>query len=597
MFLATTPIEELWDFDSKLLFLGPWCLLREKNKRLFKGKDYIIVSSPWKPTVKIKEAADYCNRVYEGILPQLSDNLNSIHQVSYPLKYWRVLVGPWLLQFIEAFYDRYKRIEKALELFPDFYTYVLPRKQCNLFSFDTHSFRCERNEDYYNLKLFSLVAYDLCPNNIITKDYKPEYKMQMHIKRYSWKKRLFNRLIKSLDLFFKCPIVLCDMYHLSLSDIVLLKFKGRLKTLSFIEFGSINESSLKNSYSHNIRNSIGLKESHNKFQSLLYRTIPEAIPMCYIENYRFYKDSVKNIKSIESVRIVGSAVGWFFNERFKFFAAEAILKGANLIEFQHGGGYGVALAGPREQLSLEKDIFYTWGWSSKKHNKIKPLPSPHLSKLKNTHRPRIDNILFVGTNMPKYHYRFHTFPLPEDMPKYFEDKKIFFQALPEEIRNKVFYRPYPRKRGWGEAEVVKQVCPNAKIVSKSRLVKWMQKVRLVVIDHSFTSFIEALSINVPCIFYWDHRVFLMRDEAEKYFSLLRDAGILFKDPLSAAQKVKDVFDNPMQWWLNSAVQNARIQFCSRYAYDRRDWAKIWMRELKHLIYSRRDCDRGSYANC
>ena len=108
-YLATTTISEIWDLDKELLLLGPWCIAEKRNKELIKGRPYSQIPSPWKPAVKIKEAADYCYRIYDKLLPQLSKELNSIHKVSYPLKYWQVLIGPWLMAFIGIFYDRYKR--------------------------------------------------------------------------------------------------------------------------------------------------------------------------------------------------------------------------------------------------------------------------------------------------------------------------------------------------------------------------------------------------------------------------------------------------------------------------------------------------------
>ncbi len=577
-YLATTAISEIWDLDSDLLLLGPWCLTGEKNKKLLENRRFTLIPSLWKPASKIKKAADYCHQIYEELLPQLSESMNSIHHVSYPVKYWRVLLGPWLLHFVGILYDRYKRIENVLKLFPDFYTYVLSKEQCKSVSFDTYDFLGNQvNEDYYNLKLFSLVAYDLCPQNTIVKDYKSEY--NIYTSKYSWKRKLFNKLVKLLDLFFRDPIVLTDMYHLSCADMFFIKLKTGFKTVRFIDFEPREKKSLGNKYSYEFRKEVKLKGAFDRFQSLLYKTIPEAIPMCYMENYKFYRTS---IKVVSSVKMIGSAVGWSFDKRFKFFAAEAVSNGGKLIDFQHGGGYGMSLVISSEAISMEKDIFYTWGWSSKEDAKIKPLPSPHLSRLKDTHSPKLDNILFVGMAIPRYRYRFHTVLQSDDMPKYFEDKKIFFQVLPDEVRDKILYRPYFYDYGWGEVEIVKKVCPNVKVIVKGRLVDWMKKVKLVVVDHPHTSFIEALTINVPCIFYWDHEIYLMRNEAEKYFQLLRDAEILFKNPLSAAKKVKEIFNDPIKWWLSNDVQKARLEFCNQYAYARKDWLKMWIQELSQL---------------
>ncbi|MDO8603560.1 MAG: LIC12162 family protein [Candidatus Omnitrophota bacterium] len=582
--LATTNIVDFWDLETRQIFLGPWCLTGKTAMELIKGRDYKIADSPWKPEFKIKEAADYCRRIYIELLPQLSESLNNAHQESYPLKYWQVLLGPWLLYFIEVFYDRYKRIEKVFELFPDFYTYALPIEEGMLASFDTYDFHAEKvNEDYYNLKLFSLIAHEVCRPNIIVKEYKEKPSMYEYSIKSSWKRKLFNGLLESLDIFFKSPIVLCDMYHLSPYDRALLKLKGGFKTVRFIFFESIRENILENKYSPEIRSKIELKGVSDRFQFLLYKILPEAIPMCYMENYKFYRGSIKGIKNIDSVKITGSAIGWYFNERFKFFAAERASAGASLVDFQHGGGYGISLIVPHEAISLEKDIFYTWGWGSKNANKTKPLPSPHLSKLKDTYSPRLDNILFISNTIPRYHFWFDNGLFPEDMSKYFEDQKIFFDALPEKMRNKILCRLYTYDYGWNESDVLKEICPGAKVISNGRLVEWMKKARLTIIDNSHTSFIEALTINTPSIFYWDHKVRLMRPEVERYFDLLREVGILFKDPLSAAKKAKDVFASPLDWWLKNDIQNARLEFCRQYAYARKDWMKIWVEELSRLI--------------
>ena len=103
------------------------------------------------------------------------------------------------------------------------------------------------------------------------------------------------------------------------------------------------------------------------------------------------------------------------------------------------------------------------------------------------------------------------------------------------------------------------------------------------VDQPATALIEALTINVPSVFYWDHEIYLMRPDAERYFRLLQEAGILFTDPASAANKVKEIFDNPAGWWFRDDVQKARLEFCKQFCYARKDWANIWAKELRGLI--------------
>ena len=130
-FLATTGISEMWDLSSEnILFLGPWCLLDRENRKLVKDRHYSVVSSPWLFPGKIKDAAEYTQHIYNETLPVISERLNQLHGVSYPNQYWQILLGPWLLHFIEVLYERYSRIQNALDLFPNFYTHVLPDKIC-----------------------------------------------------------------------------------------------------------------------------------------------------------------------------------------------------------------------------------------------------------------------------------------------------------------------------------------------------------------------------------------------------------------------------------------------------------------------------------
>lgn len=598
MFLATTPIKDFWDFDNKIILLGPWCLSNDDVKRLLNDKDYSIVPSPWKPATKIKDAADYCYGVYKTLLPLLSETLNFIHGVSYPLRYWQILIGPWLLHFIEVLYDRYKRIEKALEISSDFYTYALPREQCNLTSIDMFDFlagaAAKVNNDYYNLKLFSLAAYELCPQKIIEKDIRVESKVRATPK--NCKKNVFHysnfNLIKTLltrklvNLSIKSSVVLSEMYDINLSDMLLLKWKTGFGLISFKDFYSLKKTSCTK-VSPNLRERVKLKGYPDKFQSLLYKVLPYAMPMCYMENYKLYRDSIKNF---DYVKIIGSATGWYSNERFKFFAAAAAAKKeVSLVDFQHGGGYGTLLTLPVETISCEKDIFYVWGWESQASGdkKLKNLPSPHLSIIKDTYFFKNKQILFISTGFPRYHYRFTTMLQPEDIMLYLNDQIELFGALSEEIRKNIIYRSYPIDYNWGERERLLQRYPDIKLLNKGSLIEYMQNVKFLIIDHPVTSFVQALAINVPSILYWNDGVWLMRPESEKYFAMLRSAGVIYKTPTEAAKKIIDMYDDPLNWWQSEEVQHARSAFLLQYGYSRKDWMDVWTKEISSLVSSER----------
>lgn len=576
-YLATTGISEIWDFDSKLLLLGPWVLTSKENTELLKNRPYEVIPSPFKPAIKIKEAADYCHSIYEELLPQLSEKMNVLHNVSCPMRYWQVLLGYWLMFFIEIFYDRYKRVEYAFNLFPDSYTHALPYGQCDLATVDTYDtllLNGKINDDYYNLKLFSLIAHSLFPEKTVEITYRGSVTSKS--KNENIKRKLFRFFLNSSEIF-QPQIIFSGMSQLQPLDSMLLKWRAGIKKVGFKDFSAQNTKSYDN-FSTKAREKLILEGALNNFQRLLYKVLPYAIPMCYVEDYHFFRNSVKDIKRVKAV---GSAGDWYFNEGFKFFAASLASNGAKLVDFQHGGGYGVSLSIPHERLCLEKDVFFTWGWKDP-NSKAKPLPVPYLSKVRNKHSCSLNNILFVSTSLPKYQYKFEACMQPEDMFGYPSNIKLFFQLLKIEIVKTMLFRPNVED-GWNVVDTIKERYPDLAIVTNGRLVDWMKKVKLVVIDHPHTSFLEALVINVPSVFYWNHDVYLMRPEAEEYFELLRKAGILHRSPESAAKKVNEIWHDPAGWWKQPEIQNTRNKYCQRFALTSENWLNDWAEALEALI--------------
>jgi len=582
--LATTALSDLWDMEADLILLGPWCLTKDSLKHLPDGKHYSIAASPWYPTIQRKNAVAYCEQLNEKVMHALSNKMNIIHNVDYTEKYWRILLRSWLTHFILIYYDRYLRLKKALETCPEFYTSVLPNEKCNPVSYSVEDFTVGQNSksrsEFHNYMIISLFAHKICPSRAIEKDYIVE--TNINVIKKSWKRKLFNTTLLYIDRIFGGKILLSEMYHMSLKDLIRLRIRSGLNCINcfdLINEDIPNEGLLKNPFSSELRKLLNVDTASDEFQSILFQVIPYAIPMSYVENFWYY---VKMINNLPYHKVIVSAAGWNINTFFQYYASESFLKGAKLIDVQHGGVYGYSLSSASENMALDKDFFFTWGWSGDKKNKCKPLPSPYLSCLKNTSVGKIDGLLFVGATVPRYNHRIDLDLFPDDIEKYFNDKKIFISKLPGTLIKKLIYKPR-KDLGWNEVDFIKAINPYIEILITKSLTDWMKKFKIVVIDHPHTAVLEALTINVPSVFFWDHDIFLMRTEAEPYFQLLRDAGILYKNPDDAARKVNEIFDGPMEWWHSNIVQNARKKFCDRFAYARKDWLDVWARELRKFI--------------
>ena len=74
-------------------------------------------------------------------------------------------------------------------------------------------------------------------------------------------------------------------------------------------------------------------------------------------------------------------------------------------------------------------------------------------------------------------------------------------------------------------------------------------------------------MNIPTIVFNskknDH---LIRDDAKKFYEILKDAKIFFDDEISLSNHINSIWENYDIWWNSENVQNAKKIFCDNYAY-------------------------------
>ena len=123
-FLITTALEETWRDDEPALFLGEWCK-RYSRKDRWSKMDAETLPYHWDDRVKLYQDYLYLKELHERLLRRLSSHLNDIHGVNHSLRYWRILIGPWLGFFVPMLFDRWTCIQQAVESYDISETTVL----------------------------------------------------------------------------------------------------------------------------------------------------------------------------------------------------------------------------------------------------------------------------------------------------------------------------------------------------------------------------------------------------------------------------------------------------------------------------------------
>ena len=113
-FLVTTALEDTWPTgEVPLLFLGERCRLYER-KSAWENRDAVVATYHWDDRLKLHQDYLHLQVLYEELLGELAAQLNVLHRVDYSLRYWRIIVGPWLGYFIQMLFDRWSMLHQVL---------------------------------------------------------------------------------------------------------------------------------------------------------------------------------------------------------------------------------------------------------------------------------------------------------------------------------------------------------------------------------------------------------------------------------------------------------------------------------------------------
>ena len=168
--------------------------------------------------------------------------------------------------------------------------------------------------------------------------------------------------------------------------------------------------------------------------------------------------------------------------------------------------------------------------------------------------------------LPKYSYYLYSVPIAGQVEEYLEDQLSFFDALPEHIQNKMRIRLYQVDRDWNQKERWDSRFSNINFDSNDiSLLNSLKNSRIFIGTYNATTYLEAFSVNIPSVLFWNPYHWELDDQALIFFRKLEDVGIFHKTPFSAARHLERIWDDIDSWWNSDKVQEAVFNFNSRYS--------------------------------
>lgn len=579
VFLATTAVEECWNPAQPILFLGEWCLLYERAS-FWQTIDAEVLPSPYAGDDGAGHACyKHVIAVYERVLPVLASKLEEIHGVRHGERYWRIVLGPWLLFYLSVVYDKYRHLTHALDLRPELTTIVLD-EQSFVVPNDTLDFANFLHNDVFNLQIYSKIFAALGKYFPSRKIANVSVNTGAGLSQPSRKQRLLIGVTRALlhwKRSSKHSIFLRSTYFSNFLEVLFL-IKSKANVLPLKWPMDRHASSLLD---NEMRGRLGdLELGNDKFERCLSMMLATDLPKCFVELFdNVGKDAGQTYPTCSGA--IFSANNWYFDEMFKRWAAESSELGTWLLGTPHGGSYGGLLNMLSEDHETAiVDRYYSWGWERQDcYAKIIPLPASKLAGRKKIDADNSKNgVLWAGTITSRYLLQFPALPI--QFSSYLDWQKRFVQTLTPQTFKHTRFRPHREDGGWGVISRLRDSCPNLEVETWDvPFQESLRSCRLYVCDHFSTTFAEALAANKPTILFWDPKANALRPEAQSFYDLLRAQGILFDTPEAAAVAVNRVYDDVEAWWNEPERQKALQLFCHQFARNTPDALALWQAEF------------------
>ncbi len=582
-FLITTADERTWRADNAVLCLGDWCCLYDRTEA-WKELRAEVLPYHWDDRTRLLRDYAYLRDLHEVLLRELSDALNAQHGTQHSRRYWRILVGPWLVYFTQMLFDRWTGSKQAVRDFEIPGTIVLELPPDQVIPKDMIDFRNMYPADPWNHVVYGKIltgwtnvpcarvpAEDgwAAPSPVIPQ--RPPT-VAIRLRRgvsacLSWLSRYAGRPTDALMIATFLPRRDDLLLHLALGQVPKLHSPTPAPQLP-------PDLRLREEFHLNSDGLVG-------FEHCVRKLIPEQIPTVYLEGYRSLLKTAEEQRWPSRPRVLFTSNGYLGMEVFKAFAASKVDEGTPLLIGQHGGNLGSALWNSTEDHELAiADRYITWGWSNgaSKHHPVGVLNRKARDPGK--WDPQ-GNLLLVTANLPRYSYVLESKPVAvAQAQSHLNGQFRFVGALDPALRERLLVRLFLPDWGWSQRDRWRHVFPDVTTDAGSGPMEpLIRQCRLYVATYNGTSFLESLTRNIPTVVFWNPHHYELRPSAEPYFGELRKVGIFHESPENAASAISNVWEDVTGWWNQREVQEARAIFCNRFARNPRNLIK----ELRDAI--------------
>jgi putative transferase (TIGR04331 family) len=593
-YLVTTADEATWKFDKPVIFLGEWCRIYDR-KHIWQNID-AIVAKPY-GLGESKKDTDYSKIISleQKLFPELCTILNKYFDKQYSERFWQIILGHWFRTILQILLNRINTLKQCFQSYEISGTTIFKNEDYLLATADnaTLTYACEDDlwNNILNGHIINILAKSNFPIEFIQEVNHLDMRQRLKFKRldrfqynrnniFTWCSsnyfKIARKFIKNVDAF------IINSYLPLAEEIKLELSLGQCPQLWKLQSNTINQLNpikVPDRLSREKLTNQFTFKSDCDFEKIVRLLLFELLPVCYLEGFKEIEDIAKQQPWPKSPKFIFTSNNFQNDEVFKFWAASKVESGFKYYIGQHGSNYGKyknEYSPTIEEITSDK--FITWGFKDELPQHTPAFVFKTVGIKKKNYNSKGGLLLIEMCQ----HYRRTTHDALSEYIKYFNDQKKFVKRLSKTSKKKLTIRLHSELRTWNEKARWLDFDSSLKFDNgRINIQKLISKNRLVVHSYDSTGLIETLSQNIPTLAFWQNDLEHVKKSALPYYQSLINTGIVHLSAESVADKVNEIWHDVDGWWNQAHVQDARKQFCERYAKTHQSPVS----ELKRILLS------------
>jgi putative transferase (TIGR04331 family) len=537
-FFIATAESQYWPAEGTLVFANGWLLPGSEIPFEYRNLEISL-------SLKEKqELFEQTEMIYQSVLVEVVNVLNTYHSTSKSKRYWEIIVGVWLRMLIESVATRTIIVQSILKEDSDTSIVDSPNSLSSSASQCLQDFQANLKSDVWNADLYARIMEVLKGDNS---------QAVFMSKSAAFKGAQGNRKFG--------PSFLSSTYLPRFKEVLLAinlrTFPHRIKRIPLPE-------TTRDTKTRRLRlnTSVEGREVARVVSSLTLQYIPHS----YLEGFSSLLNQISHEYPDQPPRSIFTANRHLYDDAFNIWAAEMTEQGSKLVLAQHGGHFGTSRFpsfAERHELSVA-NRYLTWGWSSSPICREAFVLTQ--AGVKPRKRTRGTNLVVV-TDHVWSHPRSYFLDLAES-GTYLPFMAKIVQTLDPSVASKTILRIHHGHAETGSPQDVwwENQAPKVKQDDgKTSFAKMLPDAKLILAGHNGTTFPETICAGIPTVIAWDESFVLLRADAERIFDALEAAGVFHRTPESAASFINLIWNDVDGWWNSHATIEARKQFTDQYA--------------------------------